>query len=325
MAKHSQPPQMQPAQYGRASYGQAVIENHRERTHKRWRITFWIALLVMVVCLAAIGFIVFNYLQGQQAYDKIADEAAFNPPTDAEQVNLADLSVDWDALRAINSDVVAWIYVPGTNINYPVVQGTDNEKYLKTDFYGTTNWVVSDGCIFLEYTNSPKFTDANSIMYGHNMNDGSMFASLSGLENQSAFDASRTVFVLTPNGNFKLKTFALDHVAADDPLVQTSFASVEEMTEYVQDKIDRSSVAADDIPAASEMHQIFGFSTCDNLASNGRWVLFAYIEESTVAGTLITSSQAAGEITLDEAQAITDAANAADGASEAAAETNEGE
>lgn len=247
-----------------------------------WRVVFWIALVVFVVALAALGAIGFSYWQGQQTYNEIAREG-FAPPDDIAAAPLADLSVDWDALKAINPDTVGWIYIPGTVVNYPIVQTTDNEKYLTHDFRGSEGWIATFGAIFLSAENSADFSDPNNIIYGHHLNDGSMFACLADFGDAAQFNDHRTVYILTPKGNYRLNTFALVHVDADDPLAQTQFADEEERIAYVQDKIDRSVVKASDIPGAADISQTFAFATCDNLPTDGRYVLYASIAEDTLA------------------------------------------
>ena len=116
------------------------------------------------------------------------------------------------------------------------------------------------------------------------LNNGSMFAAIADFENADQFNAHRTAYILTPQGNFKLRSLSLVHVAADDPLAQTAFATEGELTSYIQDKVDRSVVAVSDAPAAADIAHLFAFATCDNLPSDGRFVLFSYLEESTVAG-----------------------------------------
>ena len=73
-------------------------------------------------------------------------------------------------------------------------------------------------------------------------------------------------------------------MAADDPLAQTAFATEGELASYIQDKVDRSVVVVSDAPAAADIAHLFAFATCDNLPSDGRFVLFSYLEESTVSG-----------------------------------------
>ena len=249
-----------------------------------WRVVFWIALIVLVASLAVLGALLFSYWQGQNAYDKIADQA-FEAPQDVEGAALEDLQVDWDALRAVNPDVVGWIYIPGTIVNYPIVHTDNDERYLTYDFNGEQGWGATFGTIFLQAANAGDFSDANNIVYGHHLNNGSMFACLADMQDDAGFNAHRTVYLLTPQGNYKLRTFSMVHCAADDPLAQASFADEAEQTAYVQDKIDRSVAKPDgELPAADEMDHTFAFVTCDNLPSDGRYVLFSYVEDSTVAG-----------------------------------------
>lgn len=249
-----------------------------------WRVVFWIALIVLVASLAILGALLFSYWQGQNAYDKIADQA-FEAPQDVEGAALEDLQVDWDALRAVNPDVVGWIYIPGTIVNYPIVHTDNDERYLTYDFNGEQGWGATFGTIFLQAANAGDFSDANNIVYGHHLNNGSMFACLADMQDDAGFNAHRTVYVLTPQGNYKLRTFSLVHCAADDPLAQTSFADSAAQTAYVQDKIDRSTAAPEgQLPAAEDIDHTFAFVTCDNLPSDGRYVLFSYVEDSTVAG-----------------------------------------
>ena len=249
-----------------------------------WRVVFWIALIVLVASLAVLGALLFSYWQGQNTYDKIADQA-FEAPQDVEGAALEDLQVDWDALRAVNPDVVGWIYIPGTIVNYPIVHTDNDERYLTYDFNGEQGWGATFGTIFLQAANAGDFSDANNIVYGHHLNNGSMFACLADMQDDAGFNAHRTVYLLTPQGNYKLRTFSMVHCAADDPLAQASFADGAEQTAYVQDKIDRSVAKPDgELPAADEMDHTFAFVTCDNLPSDGRYVLFSYVEDSTVAG-----------------------------------------
>lgn len=273
-----------------------------------WRVVFWIALAVLVVSLGVLGALVFSYWQGQNAYDKIADQA-FEAPDDIEGASLEDLQVDWDALRAINPDVVGWIYVPGTVVNYPIVHTEDDERYLTYDFNGQQGWGATFGTIFLQAANAADFSDQNNIVYGHNLNNGSMFACFAGFEDEAEFNAHRTIYLLTPQGNYKLRTFSLVHCPADDPLAQTGFADAQAMEDYVQDKIDRSVAApSGQLPAASEMDHTFAFVTCDNLPSDGRYVLFSYVEETTVAGQGAAGGGEPGEGAEDGAvMAVNDA------------------
>ena len=238
---------------------------------------FVIAITVFLACLIAIAVIAVSYLQGQLKYRHIAENAEL----EQAQGNLAQFKVDWDALLAANPDTVAWLYIPNTAINYPVVRAEDNDYYLTHDFDGVQGWLANFGTIFMDYRNNPDWSDQGYFIYGHHMNDGSMFADIAGMREQWRFDECRTVYLLSPRGNFKLRSFALVHTNADDALVQTGFSSAQEMQAYIQDKIDRSVVSGGDIASVKAMKKVFALATCDNVA-DGRYVLFAYIDETDV-------------------------------------------
>lgn len=95
------------------------------------------------------------------------------PKQEDPEENLPE--IDFDGLREVNEDIVAWIQIPGIGVDYPVVQGKDNEHYLHYTFDGKAN---KAGSIFLDYRNRADFTDSKVILYGHNMKDGSMFSNL---------------------------------------------------------------------------------------------------------------------------------------------------
>ncbi len=253
-----------------------------QKGSKGWRAVFVIALIVLLVSLGALGVIAFSYFQGQMKYGKVADDSGF----DVNDLNgqLSEVKVDWNALLTANPDTVAWVYVPNTNINYPVVQAEDNDYYLTHDFDGEAGWLANYGAVFMDYRNNPNWTDQLYFIYGHHMNDGSMFADLGGLSEQARFDECRTVYLLSPKGNFKLRTFAMFHAEADATIVQATFATPEEMTAYVQDKINRSVVDPGPIPEAKDITKVFALATCDNLSTDGRYILYAYVEQTSAEG-----------------------------------------
>lgn len=267
----------------------AQIPPSTKKAKKRgpWFVVFIIALIVLIVSLVALGVVGYSYFQGQQKYDSIATEANFDT-SDIESKDLSEISVDWDALRATNPDIVAWVYIPNTNINYPVVQGQDNDYYLTHDFEGTQGWLANYGCIFLDYTNAPDFSDKVNFIYGHHMNDGSMFADIAGMTSQDRFDECRTVYLFTPEGNYRLRSFSLIHCNSDDPIVQTTFSSTTDFANYYNDKIARSEVDVADAPTADQAGRIFALATCDSYGS-GRYVLYCSIVDTSVSSDSLGS------------------------------------
>ena len=104
--------------------------------------------------------------------------------------------------KSVNPDVVGWIYIEALdNINYPVVQGDDNETYLHTTYENNYNFA---GTIFVDYENSSDFSDCNTLIYGHNMKNGSMFGNLKKFtEDQSTYEKSKYFWILTPEKNYR--------------------------------------------------------------------------------------------------------------------------
>ena len=261
-----------------------------------WRVVFVIALIVFICSVAALAIIGYSYFQGQQKYDKITETASFDP---GDRSGLDTLSVNWDALKAVNPDTVGWVYIPNTVINYPIVQAGDNDYYLSHDFDGDEGWLADFGSVFLDYRNNPEWTDASSFVYGHHLNDGSMFAALGEMRDQARFEECRTVYLLTPQGNYKLRAYSLVHCAGTEALVRTEFDDAEDMRAYVQEMIDRSEFDPGTIPEASKITKSFAFATCDDTyQSTGRYVLFCYIEQTNandLSGQIDTVSNEEGQ------------------------------
>lgn len=267
-----------------------------------WRMVFVIAVLVLLVSVAALGSIALSYFLGQQKYSALSHH--LDATSETAQADPLLATVDWKGLLEANPDTVAWVYIPNTDINYPVVRGTDNEYYLSHDFDGTQGWLANFGTVFMDYRDVPDWSDQAYFFYGHHMNDGSMFADIAAMADQGFFDSARTIYLYSPAGNFKLRSYSLIHCGADDPLVQVMFPSEDALAAYVQDKMDRSIVQTGQVPAADAIGKSFAFSTCDNY-SMGRYVLFSYIEETTVfnlrqdAASPSGNARAAGRGTSD--------------------------
>ena len=115
------------------------------------------------------------------------------------------LVVDFDQLKAINEDVVGWLYCAGTHINYPVVQAADNEYYLYRLVDRTWN---ENGSLFLDYRSPDDFSGINNIIYGHHMRSGAMLADLTKYKTQSFYDEHPSMYLATPQQHYRLDLFA---------------------------------------------------------------------------------------------------------------------
>ena len=276
-----------PAAATAGEYGRAA-DRYSTQSRKKgpWRVVFWVALVVLVLSLAALAAIGFSYWSGQRAYDDIASEN-FSAPSDVSGATLADFSVNWDALRAVNPDVVAWVYIPDTDVSYPIVhRDGDDSHYLTHDFNGNTRNVIGAeyGCVMLSGENAGDFSDAVNVIYGHNMANGSMFALLARFTDSATFNAHRTFYLLTPAGNYELTSFAVDRVPGSS--TDIVIPNPGDVTAYVQARLDASTVTPDPAaPAASEIDKVFAFSTCDAPDNSYRIITFCSVTDYQPAGT----------------------------------------
>lgn len=262
-----------------------------------WRVVFVVSLIVFAFCMCALALIGLSYCQGQQKYDSLAKTTGIS--NISEEADVRELTIDWDSLKSTNPDTVGWVYVPNTVINYPIVQASDNDYYLNHDFDGDEGWLAEFGTIFLDYRNAANWSDPSNFVYGHHLNDGSMFANIAEVDSQQRFEECRTVFLLTPQGNYKLRAFSLVHCSGTEEIVNTEFENPEAMASYIQEMIDRSEFNPGVIPTANEIKQSFAFATCDNTyQSVGRYVLFCYVVDKNtddLSGNIGVSVDVSGE------------------------------
>ncbi len=267
----------------------------RGSNRKAWTTILVIALTVLVLAAAAVAYIFYTYWNGEREYEELTQ---YMQVDDSETVTtLASFNVDWDALRAINADVVGWVYVPGTVINYPIVwkEGDDN-YYMKHNFGRNSvgGFGAEYGAIMLASINSPKWTDRASFISGHHMNNGQMFAVLQKFMDSTVFNEHRTFFVLTPEGNFKCTSFAVDKVlGSSDDIVIPNFATKAEFRAYVQARIDQSVVTPDPPgPTASEIEQVMMFYTCNEPDNRYRVCVYTSVDEFLPAGSDVSLGNA---------------------------------
>ena len=174
--------------------------------------------------------------------------------------------VDFDELKKINGDTVAWIYSEGTPIDYPVVLGEDNAFYLDHTFTGRPG---SAGAIFMDMGNQDDFSDANTAIYGHHMRNGSMFASLDKYRKQSYYDAHPVIYLYTPGGNYAIELFSA--YVRDASLLPHDFESPEAFLAYVE-KIKALSDFKSDVSVGAD-DRIVTLVTCNYNYDDARYVV----------------------------------------------------
>ena len=201
-----------------------------------------------------------------------ADEPTAAP--DEMEPEPAPVLVDFDALCAENQDVIGWLYCPDTPIHYPVVQTTDNEFYLHRLLDGRKN---SAGTLFMDYRNAGDLSDWNSVIYGHNMINDSMFGSLTDFKRQEYFEEHPKMYLLTPERNFSITLLAGFTTAADDELYSTFTPSGEEQRRLVNKWLEASDFYAGIDPAEEDV--FITLSTCSYEYDNARYVLVGVLRE----------------------------------------------
>ena len=170
--------------------------------------------------------------------------------------------VDFDGMWKVNQDVFAWITVPGTVIDYPILQhATDNTYYLNYNIDGSYGY---PGCIYTENMNSKEFTDNNTVIYGHNMKNGTMFAGLHKFEDANFFNEHTEVIIYTPEKELKYTIFAA-YIYDDRHLLYSfNFADEQVYANYLTDIQNMRSMNAnirEDITVTAE-DKIITLVTC---------------------------------------------------------------
>ena len=179
---------------------------------------------ILIVLVLVFGFSAYNVVkilwdnyQAEKTYESLQTEYVTILPTPAPtpkeeqsapiepEVQPLRMTVDFEALKKVNKDTVGWLYCEDTYIHYPVVQGRDNTKYVRTGFNGS--WLIS-GTLFVDFRNQAIGEDKNYVIYGHNMKTDRMFGSLVRYKNQEYYEDHKTLLYLTPEGDYLLEAAA---------------------------------------------------------------------------------------------------------------------
>ena len=229
--------------------------------------------IVIVVCLVIAGFSGWNlykelheYKESKETYEKLTPEVVIENP-DTNEVDTAPL-FDWEKLKEINGDFVGWIRLDDSTVDYPFVQGTDNEYYLKHLFDGTYN---NSGCVFMDVNNNRDFSDKNTILYAHNMKNGTMFASIEKYKDASYYDGHKVIHIYTEAATYDVYPVAGIVTDGQDDYVRTSFNDDNDFMSYVKRFVSSSTFTSEQ--SIEPTDRIVMLSTCNYDRSDGRYVL----------------------------------------------------
>ena len=216
-----------------------------------------------------------------KSVDASTSSLSGNAAQEEEEVpkEYAPITVDFDALKAVGSDIVGWIYCPDTIINFPVVKGSDNTYYLKHSYDGEYCY---SGSIFVEQLNSADFSDPNTIIYGHNMKDGLMFGKIDMWADQSYYDAHPDIWLLTPERDYKIRLFSGYTTPAGSDSYQVFSDFGEDFSAYLSMALEQSDFVSPVEPGEEDCCVML--STCAYVFTNARYVLHGVLQPLDSAG-----------------------------------------
>ena len=235
-------------------------------------------ITAIIVVLLLIGFNTYRllngineYKKGNSTYDDIKQQVVNNSvepgKTDVDRV-------DFNRLKAINPDVVGWLSMKDTVIDYPVVKGNDNEYYLNHLYTGEWN---SLGTLFVDFRNYDLFTDRNTVIYGHSMLNGSMFFILEKYEKQSFYEEHKEFLFETPDKKYKLLPFAGKIMDGKEAFVEFDFDSDDDFYNYI-DYFIRNSTFRSDVEFTAQ-DKVVMMIKCSDDFEDARYVLLCKVEE----------------------------------------------
>ena len=227
----------------------------KKKAPRGWRDVLPVVLIAVGVVLLLVAAFIFvraqlGYREAQTTYDQLETYVV----TDTAGDDLP--SVDFDELEAINPDVVGWIYVPGTPINYPVVQTTDNTTYLRKLFDGTPN---GSGAVFMDCDDAaPGGIDQQTTLYGHHTQDGKMFRAIDYALDQDKFDRIDAVYYMTREATYVCRplmdclvedTFTDARIATfeDEGAFSSYLMTMRGMAKAVAEDVDERQASAENV------------------------------------------------------------------------------
>ena len=202
-----------------------------------------------------------------ESSEPISDAEEPNEPQEPEET-IPVAEIDFAALKEVNSDVVAWICCPDTVINYPVVLGGDNEYYLTHLVDGTEN---GNGTLFIDRKNARDFSDENTVIYGHHMQSGKMFACLVEYADQAYYDAHPIIYLVTPEAKYKIELFSGYTTTFDSSAYMLRFSSSHDYAEWLREVARKSDFKAN--MHLSTNDHIITLSTCAYSFYDARYVV----------------------------------------------------
>ena len=210
--------------------------------------------LVLIIAIAVFCYAAFNlfhiyteYKKGTDEYNHIEQMAVTDRAPDVQEAAGPDaqpkppINVDFASLKSVNEDVVGWIYVEALDgVSYPVVRGTDNDQYLHMTYEKNYNFA---GTIFIDYENKADFSDCNTLVYGHNMKNGTMFGQLKNFsKDDSAYNKSKYFWIFTPEKTYRYEIISAYTTAVNSDTYTLFKGPGQEFVDYMNKIVSYSDV-----------------------------------------------------------------------------------
>lgn len=246
---------------------------------KVYKLILAVSLIVVVVASVNIARLAKEYQAGINEYKDLEQYVAVVEEPEQrvedkteEEVQESQipvlLDIDFDKLEEINSDVVGWLYYAPLEISYPIVRGNDNEYYTQYTFEQEKN---SSGAIFMDFLNRTDLTDYNTIVYGHNMRNGTMFGSLKKLLNDTSYLEEDPYFYVYTKDKAYMYEIASVYITNEESDTYNLIGTREDQQEYISYILETSTWLWD--KELTPEDKIMTLSTCHGLHSTNRTVV----------------------------------------------------
>lgn len=260
--------------------GKENAKQDRKNNKKKWMI---IAVCAFAAAILLIGFIAGTWWmekKAEQEYLAMQEKNAEKRQKVPEEEKKIDIPVDFDSLQKENPDIYAWITIPDTVIDYPIVQSSEDNAYYLNHSAEKTDSV--SGAIYSENYNKKNIDDPITLLYGHNMKDGSMFAGLHKYEEDTYFNDHKDLVIYTPDAILKYKIFAAYRTDDRHILLYYNLGAEDYNRQaYLNDILNQRTMGAmlDQSAPVSTESKILTLSTCDRAGDAYRYVVQAYLVE----------------------------------------------
>lgn len=211
-----------------------------------------------------------TYTSASELFSLAAEPAEGADPASFSIGSKAPKKVDFAALTAANPDIVGWIYCPGTVIDYPVLRGETNDTYLRHDYTGEYN---INGSIFVDSGNRGTFEDANTIVYGHHMSTGDMFACLDQWQDQQFYEEHPVMWLLTPTQDYQVVLVSGHHISAYSEMYQILPEHDDVFAQFLADAVASSDFTPIEGATADPENNYVMLTTCAYIFDDARYVL----------------------------------------------------